>query len=196
MGKINKHYNDYQDREVLRSLGTLPITGTLPSTYFIEEDITYETVDPDTIEALIQYETAQDDVEEIEFRKLIKDTLDSLTPREAKILRLRFGVDMETDYTLEEIGKAYSCTKERIRQIEAKALRKMRHPSRSKKLNGEPTTLWDMATESAPERDDKEWGWSAFQEEWYQKQLVAWAERTAEARKKLQNVYKNMRGLV
>jgi RNA polymerase primary sigma factor len=64
----------------------------------------------------------------------VKDILDSLTPREAKVLRMRFGIEMSTDHTLEEVGKQFDVTRERIRQIEAKALRKLRHPSRSKKL--------------------------------------------------------------
>ncbi len=63
-----------------------------------------------------------------------KDILDSLTPREAKVLRMRFGIEMNTDHTLEEVGKQFDVTRERIRQIEAKALRKLRHPSRSEKL--------------------------------------------------------------
>ena len=67
-------------------------------------------------------------------RDVVKDILDSLTPREAKVLRMRFGVEMSTDHTLEEVGKQFDVTRERIRQIEAKALRKMRHPSRSDKL--------------------------------------------------------------
>ena len=63
-----------------------------------------------------------------------KDILDSLTQREAKVLRMRFGIEMNTDHTLEEVGKQFDVTRERIRQIEAKALRKLRHPSRSDKL--------------------------------------------------------------
>jgi RNA polymerase primary sigma factor len=63
-----------------------------------------------------------------------RDVLDSLTPREAKVLRMRFGIEMNTDHTLEEVGKQFDVTRERIRQIEAKALRKLRHPSRSDKL--------------------------------------------------------------
>ncbi|ENO89746.1 RNA polymerase sigma factor RpoD [Thauera linaloolentis] len=62
------------------------------------------------------------------------EVLDSLTPREAKVLRMRFGIEMNTDHTLEEVGKQFDVTRERIRQIEAKALRKLRHPSRSEKL--------------------------------------------------------------
>ncbi|MEW6562906.1 MAG: RNA polymerase sigma factor RpoD [Pseudomonadota bacterium] len=67
-------------------------------------------------------------------RTATKDILDSLTPREAKVLRMRFGIEMNTDHTLEEVGKQFDVTRERIRQIEAKALRKLRHPSRSEKL--------------------------------------------------------------
>ena len=67
-------------------------------------------------------------------RYITKDVLDTLTPREAKVLRMRFGIEMNTDHTLEEVGKQFDVTRERIRQIEAKALRKLRHPSRSDKL--------------------------------------------------------------
>jgi RNA polymerase primary sigma factor len=64
-------------------------------------------------------------------REATHNTLASLTPREAKVLRMRFGIDMNTDHTLEEVGKQFDVTRERIRQIEAKALRKLRHPSRA-----------------------------------------------------------------
>ncbi len=64
----------------------------------------------------------------------VQQVLASLTPREAKVLRMRFGIDMNTDHTLEEVGKQFDVTRERIRQIEAKALRKLRHPSRSEQL--------------------------------------------------------------
>ncbi len=67
-------------------------------------------------------------------RDSVKDLLDTLTPREAKVLRMRFGIDMSSDYTLEEVGKQFDVTRERIRQIEAKGMRKARHPSRSEKL--------------------------------------------------------------
>ncbi|SMF37497.1 RNA polymerase sigma factor RpoD [Pseudogulbenkiania subflava] len=63
-----------------------------------------------------------------------KEVLETLTPREAKVLRMRFGIDMNTDHTLEEVGKQFDVTRERIRQIEAKALRKLRHPTRSERL--------------------------------------------------------------
>ena len=68
----------------------------------------------------------------------LKDTtrelLESLTPREEKVLCMRFGIDMNTDHTLEEVGKQFNVTRERIRQIEAKALRKLRNPQRAEKL--------------------------------------------------------------
>ena len=74
----------------------------------------------------------------------IKDALDSLSPREAKVLRMRFGIDTVSDHTLEEVGKQFDVTRERIRQIEAKALRKLRHPSRSHRLRAFlDTTLHD-----------------------------------------------------
>ena len=64
----------------------------------------------------------------------VNEVLETLTPREAEVLRLRFGLGEGTPQTLEEVGKAFNVTRERIRQIEAKALRKLRHPSRSKHL--------------------------------------------------------------
>ena len=67
-------------------------------------------------------------------RESTQDILAGLTAREAKVLRMRFGIDMNTDHTLEEVGKQFDVTRERIRQIEAKALRKLRHPSRSEQL--------------------------------------------------------------
>jgi RNA polymerase primary sigma factor len=67
-------------------------------------------------------------------RGATKDALATLTPREAKVLRMRFGIEMDSDQTLEEVGKQFDVTRERIRQIEAKALRKLRHPSRSEHL--------------------------------------------------------------
>ncbi|AGM40207.1 RpoD family RNA polymerase sigma factor [Spiribacter salinus M19-40] len=67
-------------------------------------------------------------------RESVREVLSGLTPREAKVLRMRFGIDMNTDHTLEEVGKQFDVTRERIRQIEAKALRKLRHPTRSDSL--------------------------------------------------------------
>lgn len=86
---------------------------------FIEDSNVDSPIDSATIEGL---------------REATTEILSSLTPREAKVLRMRFGIEMNTDHTLEEVGKQFDVTRERIRQIEAKALRKLRHPSRSEKL--------------------------------------------------------------
>jgi RNA polymerase primary sigma factor len=86
---------------------------------FIEDTSIHSPLDSATFEGL---------------RRATQDMLQSLTPREAKVLRMRFGIDMHTDHTLEEVGKQFDVTRERIRQIEAKALRKLRHPSRSEQL--------------------------------------------------------------
>ena len=67
-------------------------------------------------------------------RSVTSEILEGLTPREAKVLRMRIGIEMNTDHTLEEVGKQFDVTRERIRQIEAKALRKLRHPTRSERL--------------------------------------------------------------
>jgi len=86
---------------------------------FIEDAGVVSPVDSATVEGL---------------REATQNMLGGLTSREAKVLRMRFGIDMNTDHTLEEVGKQFDVTRERIRQIEAKALRKLRHPSRSEKL--------------------------------------------------------------
>ena len=86
---------------------------------FIEDTSVSSPIDQATMESL---------------RETTHAVLAQLTPREAKVLRMRFGIDMNTDHTLEEVGKQFDVTRERIRQIEAKALRKLRHPSRSRKL--------------------------------------------------------------
>jgi RNA polymerase primary sigma factor len=86
---------------------------------FIEDTSVTSPIDQATMESL---------------RETTHSVLAQLTPREAKVLRMRFGIDMNTDHTLEEVGKQFDVTRERIRQIEAKALRKLRHPSRSEQL--------------------------------------------------------------
>ncbi len=86
---------------------------------FIEDLSVLSPVDAATVEGL---------------REATREVLSTLTPREAKVLRMRFGIDMPTDHTLEEVGKQFDVTRERIRQIEAKALRKLRHPNRSEQL--------------------------------------------------------------
>jgi RNA polymerase primary sigma factor len=69
-----------------------------------------------------------------DLKEKVREVLKTLTPREEKVLKMRFGIDVASEHTLEEVGKDFSVTRERIRQIEVKALRKLRHPSRSKKL--------------------------------------------------------------
>jgi len=193
MGKFKKYLMDYREREIMLAMGNMPLSGTF--NFYWKDGYTHETVNPETIEDLIEFSTAEDTFEENEFQVLMKDILDSLTPRESKILRLRFGINMVNEYTLEQVASIFNVTRERIRQIEAKALRKMRHPSRSKKLMGEPETLWDIATEPPPERDeDEEWGWSAYEEERYQRHLIAWKERTNAARVKLEEARNKLIG--
>ncbi len=82
----------------------------------------------------ISIESPIENATETGLQETVRDVLAGLTPREAKVLRMRFGIDMNTDHTLEEVGKQFDVTRERIRQIEAKALRKLRHPSRSEQL--------------------------------------------------------------
>jgi len=86
---------------------------------FIEDSTMESPIDMATVESL---------------KEATRDVLSGLTAREAKVLRMRFGIDMNTDHTLEEVGKQFDVTRERIRQIEAKALRKLRHPTRSDHL--------------------------------------------------------------
>ena len=85
-------------------------------------------IEDNSIESPIDRATAEG------LREATLEILETLTPREAIVLRMRFGIEMNTDHTLEEVGKQFDVTRERIRQIEAKALRKLRHPSRSEKL--------------------------------------------------------------
>lgn len=85
-------------------------------------------IEDNTISSPIENATAEG------LREATREVLDNLTEREAKVLRMRFGIDMPSDHTLEEVGKQFDVTRERIRQIEAKALRKLRHPSRSEHL--------------------------------------------------------------
>lgn len=85
-------------------------------------------IEDNTLELPLDSATAQS------LKVATHEVLEGLTPREAKVLRMRFGIDMNTDHTLEEVGKQFDVTRERIRQIEAKALRKLRHPSRSETL--------------------------------------------------------------
>lgn len=86
-------------------------------------------IEDTTMESPIEFATSSG------LGEAVQEILASLTPREAKVLRMRFGIEMNTDHTLEEVGKQFDVTRERIRQIEAKALRKLRHPNRAEKLH-------------------------------------------------------------
>jgi RNA polymerase primary sigma factor len=140
-------------RQILQETGTEPDPATLAVKMEMPEDkirkilkiakepISMETPigddDDSHLGDFIEDQTTVAPVDAAQYNSLsgvTKDVLDSLTPREAKVLRMRFGIEMSTDHTLEEVGKQFDVTRERIRQIEAKALRKLRHPSRSDKL--------------------------------------------------------------
>ena len=82
-------------------------------------------LEPEPVETDLEYGVHQQDV-----ARIVNEVLDTLTPREAKVLRLRWGINLPHDRTLEEVGRLFDVTRERIRQIEAKAMRKMRHPAR------------------------------------------------------------------
>lgn len=184
MGKKLKHLNDYREKEVISAMGTLPLSGSFTPQYFIEDESAYETVDPETIEELIENYTAEDILIAKDGADYIRDILDSLTPREAKVLRLRFGIDMPSEYTLEEVGKMFDLTRERVRQIEAKALRKMRHPARADKLrallmdidNDWYFDIYKRINEPPPEFDpdfDNTDQFRAKMGKWYEKVLEA-----------------------
>jgi len=100
-------------------------------------NIAKEPVSLDTLEEDIEDESLMpqfDVMAQESLARVVKEVLDSIDPREAEVLRMRFGIGMDDDHTLEEVGQQYDVTRERIRQIEAKALRKLKHPSRSEKL--------------------------------------------------------------
>jgi RNA polymerase primary sigma factor len=108
----------------------IPRFITYPDTLHDWDDIFFEVRE----EELIDNSSPFENLATANLRELIQHLLASLTTREAKVLRMRFGIDMNRDHTLEEVGKKFDLTRERIRQIEVKALRKLRHPSRSEQL--------------------------------------------------------------
>jgi RNA polymerase primary sigma factor len=95
-----------------------------------------------------------DTVANNDLKERVREVLKTLTPREEKVLKMRFGIDVASEHTLEEVGKDFSVTRERIRQIEVKALRKLRHPSRSKKLLAFLDQDSDELQDEAFEEDD------------------------------------------
>lgn len=178
----------YREQEVIDSLGLMPLSGSFTPTYFIEEESSYETINPEEIEVLTEYYGPEEIFEEIQLKNIMLNVMDSLTPRESKILKYRFGIDTFTDYTLEQIASMYSLTRERIRHLEAKALRKMRHPSRSSILLeflGVCTTLTEKAQELPPERDT-EFGWDEDDEIKHTEKVDCWSKRVESAVKSLE----------
>ena len=107
------------------------------------------------------YSDSEDEIYKKELAEHIRDMLDTLTPREAKVIRMRFGVELPSDYTFEEIGKKFDLTKERIRQIEVRALRKMKHPARSEILR----QIW-MPEEYYETTEEKKRGLLKLQRKW------------------------------
>lgn len=93
-------------------------------------------------------------VENNDLKERVREALKTLTPREEKVLKMRFGIDVASEHTLEEVGKDFGVTRERVRQIEVKALRKLRHPSRSKKLQTFFEKEFELIAEDAVEEDD------------------------------------------
>jgi RNA polymerase primary sigma factor len=139
-------------RQYFQEHGVKPTASVLSDRMEISEDrigrIMEFDIEPVPLDQLLDkegnltYELLQDgdqlspisDVLQHNTRGIIKEILDGLAPNEARVLRMRFGIDLSTHHTLEEIGQVFGVTRERIRQIETKALRKLRHPSRSDKL--------------------------------------------------------------
>lgn len=131
-------------RQTLQRTGAEADTALLAVEMDIPEErilkilnIAKEPVSLETLEGDIEDESLKpqfDAIAQESLIRVVKEVLDSIDPREAEVLRMRFGIGMDDDHTLEEVGQQYNVTRERIRQIEAKALRKLKHPSRSEKL--------------------------------------------------------------
>ena len=119
----------------------------------------------------------EEELHKIELAEHVKEMLDTLTPREAKVLRIRFGIELDADHTLEEVGKALYVSKERIRQIEAKALRKMKRPERSEILR----QIW-MPEDYYQTTEDKKRELRSIQKRWKE----AREEREKEVEKGIQ----------
>ncbi|OGT50726.1 MAG: RNA polymerase sigma factor RpoD [Gammaproteobacteria bacterium RIFCSPHIGHO2_12_FULL_42_13] len=127
--ELSKHMDMPEDkiRKVLK-IAKEPISTETPIGED-EDSILGDFIEDTDVESPLDFATSSG------LREAMREVLSSLTPREAKVLRMRFGIDMNTDHTLEEVGKQFDVTRERIRQIEAKALRKLRHPTRAEKLH-------------------------------------------------------------
>merc|ERR1712146_342906 len=105
----------------------------------------------DFIESEDQFSPA-DSVTNNDLKERVREILKTLTPREEKVLKMRFGIDVASEHTLEEVGKDFAVTRERIRQIEVKALRKLRHPSRVKRLE----SFFDKEMEDITTTEDED----------------------------------------
>lgn len=123
------------------------------------------------------YESLEEKLYKKELAEQVKDMLDSLTPREAKVLRMRFGIELDCDYTLEEVGKSFAVTRERIRQIENRAMRKMYNPFRNSVLR----SVW-MPEEYYETTEDKRRAIEARQRAWRddieRRQRIHYREKT------------------
>lgn len=201
MGKKRKFLMDYREREVMLAMGLMPLSGNLTPQYYIEDEDGSSTVNPESIEDMVEFTTSESLLEEEEFKNMMADALDSLTRREAKLLRLRFGIDMQEELTLEQIASIMNLTRERIRQIEAKALRKLRHPTRSNKFKAyvyPDAAFWSISAainEDPPKIEDYEdWGVDGYLE--YEKANFAWFTRVNEAKEKYEKIQSNIRGLI
>jgi RNA polymerase sigma factor (sigma-70 family) len=199
--KKHKNLMHYRQREVMLAMGYLPLSGNLTPQYYIEDEVNYETVDPDSIEDMIEFTTSEELCEEEEFKKTMSDALDSLTTKEAKVLRLRFGIGTDNELTLEQIANIFNVTRERIRQIEAKALRKMRHPSKSVMYQGYinpdvPFGSFNAAIKELPPQmeDYDDYGLEAIK--YYGEALFSWRKRVDLAIKRFTEVKSKIRGLV
>jgi RNA polymerase sigma factor (sigma-70 family) len=189
MRKKYKTLMHYREREVIGSLGLLPLSGDFTPTYFVEEESSYETINPEEIEELTEYFGPEEIFEENQLKNTMKYLLDSLTPRESKILQFRFGINTITEFSLEQVASMFSVTRERIRQLEAKALRKMRHPSRSSLLYeflGVYISITEKAKELPPERNT-EFGWNENDEIKHNEEIVCWEKRITSANKILKD---------
>ena len=113
----------------------------------------------------------------IELAEQVREVLDTLTPRQAKVLRMRFGVELNCDYTLEEVGRTLDVTRERIRQIEAKALRNMKHPYRSGALRQFLSNGEGYKTTEQKKREVEAWHYQ-WQKEIESKQRIHYREKT------------------
>ena len=107
-------------------------------------------------------------------REATREVLATLTPREAKVLRMRFGIDMPTDHTLEEVGKQFDVTRERIRQIEAKALRKLRHPNRSEPVSYTHLDVYKRQVLNSTACMKREIGLDRYHDWWWLKAIWMW----------------------